>query len=523
MSKAYDAIIIGAGHNGLVAAATLAQAGRSVLVLEQRHTVGGAAATEEIFPGFRFNTGSDQATLFQNEIGEKLQLQKHGLNFRESPVAIFAPQPDGTALTLWADAAKSAQSIARLSQKDAGAYPDFARQVERLTSILQRMLLLTPPDITQRNLSDVRAWGPVAWGLKRLGDRDMMDFMRLLPMSVAEYLREWFESKPLQGALGATGVTGSRQGPRAAGTTLMLFYHSVCGLNRTRFVEGGAGKLSQALAAAATANGAEVRTGAAVESIVLDGEGRATGVRLEDGNELRARVILSSADPRRTFFNLVGPTNIEPRFMRKIRNIIYRGSTAKVNLALSGLPTFQGQEDAQQLAGQIRIAPDLDYLERAFDDAKYGRISARPYLNAVIPTLSDPSLAPEGQHVMSITMQYAPYELREGRWDDEQREALGDHIVDTLAQYAPDLKSHILHRQVLTPADYEACYGLTEGSIYHGQMALDQLLIMRPVPGWSQYRTPVDNLYLCGAGAHPGGGVTGAPGYNAARIVIGDW
>lgn len=528
MTSHYDTIIIGAGHNGLVSAAVLAKAGLRVLVLERRPVIGGAAATEEPFPGYHFNTGADDASLFQDNILRELFLKMHGLEFRESPVAVFAPQPDGSALTLWQDEARTARELQRLHKEDAARYPAFANEVNKMARILQEMFLITPPDLGQQNISDLLSWGQVGLRLRRMGDKEMMAFMRLLPMPAYEYLNEWFESEPLKGALAGAAVTGTRQGPRAAGTTLMMVYQHSNGFNRTRFVLGGIGKLSQALAMSARSNGAEIRTSSPVERILIDDNGTtsnglqaavATGVRLESGETLYARAILSSADPHHTFLSLVGPTNIEPRFMRKVRNIIFRGSTAKVNLALSDLPAFRGQRDVEQLSGHIRICPDLDYLERAYDDAKYGRISRQPFLDAVIPTLVDPTLAPAGHHVMSIRMQYAPYELRDGQKWSDHRERLGDLIIDTLAQYAPTLKEQIIHRQVLTPFDWEQDYGLTEGSIFHGQMSLDQLLIMRPVPGWSRYHTPLPNLYLCGSGAHPGGGVTGAPGFNAAREV----
>jgi len=356
--------------------------------------------------------------------------------------------------------------------------------------------------------------------VKRLGGTNMMTFLRILPMPLNLYLDEWFESDALKGALGGYGITGLRQGPRAAGTVLMFLYQNVNGFLHHRFVAGGMGQLSAVLATTAQQMGAEVRTGVGVRQLAVDSnQYSVNSVQLENGEALQAKVVLSSLDPRRTFFNLVGPQNLEPHFMRHVRNIIYRGSTAKVNLALSGLPEFVGQTDKVQLSGHVRIAPGLDYLEKAYDAAKYGRYSPNPYLDITIPTLLDPSLAPEGHHIMAITMQYAPYELRENSWEIE-REALGDHIVNCLSQYAPNLPELILHRQVITPLDWEQIYGLTEGSIHHGQMGLDQLLVMRPVPGWGQYRTPIANLYLCGAGAHPGGGVTGAPGYNAAREVL---
>lgn len=518
MTPNYDTIIIGAGHNGLVSAAVLAKAGYSVLVLERRDVLGGAAATEEPHSGYCFNTGADDAALFSDEIIRELFLKMHGLELRESPAAVFAPQLDGSALTLWQDEERTVRELERLHEGDAGRYPAFAGQVNAMAKILRDMFLRTPPDLAQRNVSDVLSWGEVGLRLRRMGHNEMMAFMRLLPMPVYEYLDEWFESDPLKGALAAPGVTGMRQGPRAAGTTLMMLYQQSNGFNRTRFVLGGIGRLSEALAMAARSNGAQIRTSSPVERIIVD-DGRAAGIRLTNGEELYARTILSSADPHHTFLSLVGPTNIEPRFMRKVRNIIFRGSTAKVNLALSALPIFNGQRSVEQLTGHIRICPSLDYLERAYDDAKYGQISRRPLLDVVIPTLIDPTLAPPGHHVMSIRMQYAPYDLHDDSGWSSRREQLGDLIVDTLADYAPDLKDHILHRQVLTPLDWEREYGLTEGSIFHGQMSLDQLLVLRPAPGWSRYRTPVRNLYLGGSGAHPGGGVTGAPGFNAARAV----
>ncbi len=518
MSKKFDAIVIGAGHNGLVTAVTLSQAGRKVLVLEARATVGGAAATEEIFPGFHVNTGADAAGLFRDEIVAELDLSAHGLAFRESEAALFAPQPDGAALTLWRDEEKSKAEIGRVSARDAEQFPAFRQQVKQIGGVLGQMMLTPPPDLVELKLGDLSAWGKIGLKTRRLGDREMMQFMRVLPMPVSDYLDEWFESAALKGALGAAGVIGMRQGPRAAGTALGFFYQHARGWHAHRVVLGGMGKLAEALASAARQHGADMRTSSPVARILLAGD-KAIGVALADGTEITARVVVSNADPRRTLFGLVGPQHLEPRFTRKARNIIYRGSTAKVTLALSGLPQFKGQTSEAQLHGRIRIAPSLDYLERAYDAAKYGRISPNPTLDIAIPTLLDPALAPDGQHIMSITMQYAPYDLQGGDWNDE-RERLGDAIIETLSQYAPNLQSLILNRQVITPLDYEQTYGLTEGSIMHGQMGLDQLLVMRPVAGWSRYRTPIENLYLCGAGTHPGGGVTGAPGYNAAREIL---
>lgn len=522
MSERFDAIIIGGGHNGLTAAATLARAGKKVLVLERRDVLGGAAATEEV-AGFHFNTGAEDAGLFQEAIADALFLKMTGVEWREPAAAVFAPQKDGPALTLWRDPARSASEIARFSKHDAERYAAFARRVEEMAQILRKMMLAPPPDVRARRLADAVTWGQVGWSLRRQGGREMMAFVRALPLPVRDFLDEWFESDLLKGALGAAAIAGSRQGPRSPGTTTTFLYQHVCGFNRPRFVLGGIGQLSAGLARVAEEQGAAIRTGAAVEAIVVE-EGRATGVRLASGETVEAAVLASSADPRHTLLELVGPTRLQPRFMREVRNIRFRGSTAKVNLALSGLPTFKGQEEKEQVSGHIRISPSLDYLERAYDSAKYGRISPAPTLDAVIPTLTDPSLAPTGGHILAVTMQYAPYELRDGgprEWRAEG-ERLGDLVLETLEAYAPGITKLVLHRQVLTPLDWEEVYGLSEGSITHGQMGLDQLLVMRPVPGWSRYRMPVKGLYLCGAGAHPGGGVTGAPGYNAARIMIED-
>jgi phytoene dehydrogenase-like protein len=345
--------------------------------------------------------------------------------------------------------------------------------------------------------------------------------LRLLPMPVSEYLDEWFESSALKGMLGAGGITATQLGPRAAGTALLLFYHHVRGLFSDRTVLGGMGQLSTSLAGAARQERAEIDTGSTVSRVLIE-DGRATGVVLANGREFRAQVVVSSVDPRRTFLDLVGPQQLEPRFMRQVRNFIYRGCTARLHLALSGLPQFNGQTEAAQLSGRIRIAPSLDYLERAYDDAKYGRFSQNPYLEAVIPSVVDPSLVPEGRHLLSVTMQYAPYQLRDTTWN-EQRDALADRIVGTLAAYAPGIKELIVERHLITPLDWEQEYALSDGNVYHGQMGLEQLLVMRPLPGWSRYRTPIANLYLCGAGCHPGGGITGAPGYNAAREILADW
>jgi phytoene dehydrogenase-like protein len=517
----YDAIIIGAGHNGLVAAATLAAAGRRVLVVERRDTLGGAAATEEIFPGYRVDTGATDTALFQDEIIQKLNLAQHGLTFYDSPVLLFAPQPDGRALTIWRDEARTVAEIARFSERDAAQWPAFRRQVERMAGLLRGMMLLTPPDLAGLRGGDLMAWAPLALRLRRLGGDDMMELMRVLPMAVQAYLDEWFESDALKGALGGSAIIGATLGPRSAGTNLIFLYQNLGGLLAHRFARGGVGQLSEALAAAARANGATIRTGLGVAAVLIgDGlEPAAVGVRLENGEEAHAPAVFSNADPRRTLFDLVGAQYLDPEVMRYVRNIIYRGSTARLNLALSGPPAFVGQTDPTQLGGRIRLSPSLDYLERAYDAAKYGGYSEQPYLEIFVPTLNDPSLAPAGHHVMTVTAQYAPYQLREGDWASSAA-PFAEVVLDALEGIAPGIRERVAHCQVVTPWEWERDYGLTEGSIHHGQMGLDQMLIMRPIPGWSRYETPVKNLYLCGAGSHPGGGITGAPGYNAARAYL---
>jgi phytoene dehydrogenase-like protein len=518
MKKHYDIIIIGAGHNGLTAAAYLAKAGKRVLVLEKRPIIGGAAATEALWPGFRVNTGADDASMFQDTIIKDLFLKMAGLEFRSTPTALFAPNRNGRALTLFTDMQQTITEIARLSQRDAAQYPAFVAQVNQFTAVLRDMLLHTPPDITQLGVSELVSWGGVGIKLRRLGGKSMMEFMRVLPMPAREYLDEWFESDLLKGTLGLDAVTGTAQGPRSAGTTLQFFYQHINGFLRHRPVLGGMGALSEALATAARQNGAEIRTEAGVTTLQID-NGRATSVLLENGDQIAANVILSSADARRTYFDLIGPQEMEPRVMRAIRNVVYRGTTAKLLLGLSALPHFAGQTDEQELHGRIRIAPSLDAIEQAWDAAKYGRFSPHPVLDITIPTLTDGTLAPAGQHIMSVVIRYAPYHLAEGNWATAQAE-LQTAVLHTIAQVAPDIQAHILHQHLITPDDYEQTYGLTEGSIFHGQMGLDQLLVMRPIPNFSQYRTPIENLFLCGAGSHPGGGVTGAPGYNAAQAVL---
>jgi phytoene dehydrogenase-like protein len=515
--QSFDAVVLGADLNGLVAAAYLARAGKKVLVLDRHNTVGGPAITEEVFPGFHFDTVQHDAGWLNPAIVKDLNLAQHGLVMIQSEVTVFEPS---SGLTMWHDVAKSAESIARFSRKDAEKWPAFSTQLMKLARFLEHVYTTTPPKITTTNPMEIWSLAMLGRKLRGLGKRDMLEMVRALPMSVDELLNDWFEMDALKGVIGAGGVTNIMQGPRASGTTLVLLHHlaGASAFRAARTARGGVGSIAQAVASAARHGGADIRLNAEVIRIVVKAD-RAVGVALASGEEITARAVISSADARRTFLEWIGPEYLDTNFMRALQNIRYRGVRAKVNLALSDLPKFDGA-DEPLLRGVISISPSLDYLERAYDNAKYGRVSSAPYVEATISTLNDPTLAPEGRHTMSIWMQYAPYHLREGQWDDARREALGDQVVNSLSEYAPNLSSAILHRQVLTPLDLEARFDAPEGNLYQGELMLDQFLFMRPVAGWAQYRTPIEGLYLCGAATHPGGGLAGAAGYNAAREIL---
>jgi phytoene dehydrogenase-like protein len=521
----YDTIVIGGGHNGLTAAAYLARAGQKVLVLERRPVLGGAAATEEVVPGFKFDTCAHRGAL-DPEVVRDLGLERHGLRPVQREAGLVAPLPAGGYLALSANPGKAAESIGRLSRGDGDRWSAFAAQMGRLAGFVRSVHLATIPKITSRRPADLLTLAGLGTRLRRLGDKDMVEMLRTLPMSVYELLNDWFENDALKGALGAAGIAGTMQGPRASGTAYVMLHHLAGSAGPLggggQSAQGGVGALAGALAEAARAHGAEIRAGAEVDRVLVKDD-RAAGVVLRNGDEIAARRVASNADPARTFLGLVGPEWLDPDFVRAVRNIRFRGAAAKVNLALDRLPQFRGLngEAPALLRGTLAISPSLDYLERAYDDAKYGGYSRRPYLEVVIPSLADPSLAPAGKHVLSILMQYAPYRLKQGDWNAE-RDRLGEAAVSALAEHAPDLPGAIAGRQVLTPLDLEQSYGLTEGSPYHGELMLDQLFFMRPVAGWAQYRTPIGGLYLCGAGAHPGGGISGVPGRNAAREILKD-
>jgi phytoene dehydrogenase-like protein len=516
-----ELIVIGAGVNGLVTAAYLARAGLKVLVLEARDRPGGLATTEETVPGFHFETVGLDAGWLLPDIVKDLRLGSIQLEVPET--SVFSPLPDGAALTIRTDPARTAEGLARFAPEDARRWPAFAAKVGRFARVLESAYAATPPHVPDATGGELMTLLRLGRRLRGLGRRGMFEFLRVAPMSVAEWLDEWFHTEALKGVIGAGGITRLFQGPRSAGTAFVLLHHHVGrpagAVRAVHLVKGGLGNLSRALAAAATGFGAEIRTSAPVREIVVR-QGRVIGVALETGEHLAAPRVISSADPRRTLCRLVDPSHFDPEFLRAVHNIKFRGATATVHLALGELPRFIAKAEDGALHGAICIAPTLDYLERAYDDAKYGGISRQPYLEARIPTLRDPSLAPAGKHIVSVQMQYAPYHLSNGGWDAAARERVADLVTDTLAAYAPNLKPALLHRHVVTPGDVEERYGVTEGHPYQGELTLDQILFMRPVAGWARYRTPIDGLYLCGAGSHPGGGLAGAPGRNAARELL---
>jgi len=518
-------IIIGAGHNGLVAACYLAKAGFAPLVLERRETPGGAAVTEELHPGFLCPTLAHSAGPLLPHIVRDLQLERYGLTIIKPEVRVFAPDRDGRALCLYEDPARTARELTRLSAHDARIYPEFHESFARIGKVLSPLLAMTMPSIDRPKAGELWNLGKVGKGFRGLDKKDAYRLLRWGPMAVADLVAEWFETELLRAIIAARGIYGAFAGPWSAGTGAALLLQAAMdgyAVGASSFVKGGMGALTQSLAAAARAAGAEIRTGAEVTGIRVK-DGAATGVALAGGEEIPARVVVSNADPQHTFLRLVDPTDLDPNFLTKIRNYQSLGTAAKVNLALAGLPAFQGvsTNGNTELSGRIHIGPDIDYLERAFDAAKYGDYSPQPYMDITIPSITDPGLAPKGAHVMSVYVQFAPYKLKEGDWTS-RREEFGDTVIKVLSAYAPNLSKLIVHRQIITPLDLEERYGLSGGHIFHGEHSLNQLFTFRPLIGWAQYRSPIKGLYLCGAGTHPGGGVTGGPGANASREIIKD-
>ena len=517
-----DIVIIGGGHNGLVAAFYLAKAGFKPLVIERREQVGGSAITDEFHPGFRCSTLAHTAGPIRPEIVGDLQLEKHGLRLITPLVGVTALSPDGRALSLYQDADQSAREIAAFSPKDAVKYSGFQESLGKMGKVIAEALATTPPDIDHPSGGDLWSMLKTGRAIRNLGKKDMFRLLRWGPMAVADLAVEYFETELLRAVVAARGIFGTFLGPWSAGSSLVLLIRAAGDAHpagSAHLAAGGMGALTQAMASAAKAAGAEIRSGVEVIEIRVK-DGAATAVLLSTGEEIAAKAVVSNADPKRTLLKLTDSTHLSPDFVQKLQHYRGNGTVAKVNLALSGLPTFTAinNGNGSALKGRIHIGHEIDYLERAFDESKYGNFSRQPYLEATIPSLTDPTLAPDGKHVMSIYMQYAPYKLK-GDWESQRKE-LGQTVVKTLAQYAPNLPELILTHQIITPLDLEEKYGLTGGQIFHGDLALDQFFTMRPLLDWARYRTPIQNLYLCGSGTHPGVGLTGGSGANAAREIL---
>ena len=540
MAERYDAVIVGGGHNGLVSAAYLARAGMRTLVLEQRHVLGGAAVTEELFPGFRFSVFSYVVSLLRPEIIRDLQLPRHGLDILpldgtftplhkgHGPKGPRSKDVAGTGDYLWRvnDHGRTIRELRRWSATDAEAYEEYGQLMVEMARFIKPILGIIPPDLTSLDPRPLLPLGGLLRSFQQLPERQQAVFVQLMTMSAADFLDQWFETDPLKATMGASGIIGTYLGVRSPGTAYVLLHHymgEIDGAFRAWGIpKGGTGGISNAIGSAARALGAEIRTEAPVERVIVK-NGKAVGVALAgSGEEIQADVVLSSVDARRTFLGLVEPGTLEPEFEEEIRRFKFRGSSGKVNMAVDRLPDFTCLPGVgEHLRGAISFSPTIDDMEQAYDDAKYGRFSAKPYIDMIIPTLVDPTLAPPGKHVISCFVQYAPYRLAPelGTWDD-QREAFGDAVVNRISEFAPRFRESILFRNVQTPLDIERTTGLTEGNIFQGELTLEQLFFNRPVPGHARFRTPIRDLWLCGSSTHPGGGIMGANGRIAALEVL---
>jgi phytoene dehydrogenase-like protein len=514
-STPFDTIIIGAGHNGLVAAGYLARAGKSVLVLEQRDRVGGACTLEEPFPGFTVSPCAYVVSLLRPEIIRDLELQRYGFEAYVKDPQMFVPFLDGTYLFLRSSTEKTVEGIRRFSPHDAEAYPKFLRFFERASELLNPILLEEPPSI-----ADLAA---------RFHGEDEEIYSRLMFGNLYDLLAEYFESDHLRAAFAGQGVIGTFIGPRTPGSVYVMWHHMFGEVNGERgmwgYVRGGMGRISFALAASAEAHGAIIRTGARVASILVD-NGRAEGVRLENGEELRAHAVLSNADPKRTFLQLCADAGLDQDFLARIQRFKTESAVIKINLALKELPSFTclpGSQPGLQHAGSCEISPTPDWVQTAYEEAARGELSRHPYIEAYMQSATDPSIAPPGKHVISLFCQYAPRHLKGRDWSEAIKEEMVERVIATMNQFAPNFADAIIARQVLSPADIEQRYGMTDGNIFHGEITPDQLFSLRPTPECARYRTPITGLYLCGSGTHPGGGVMGAPGHNAAQALLRDW
>ncbi len=528
----YDAIIIGGGHNGLTCAAYLARAGKKVLVLEKRHLVGGATVTEEIVPGFKFSVFSYVVSLLRPEIIRELDLPRHGLAILPLE-STLTPLEDGDYILRDSDHWATIRNLARFSPRDAEAYDEYSQQMFFMAKAVKPLLGMAPPDPASLNPLELMRLARLAGHLNDLDQEQLYTFIKLMTMSAADFLGEWFECDPLKATMSASGIIGTFLGPRSPGTAYVLLHHymgEIDGVFRAwGFQKGGTGGVADALARSAASHGTQIVTNAPVETVITRW-GRVQGVALEDGTIFQGKTVVSSLDPRRTFLQLVDRKQLPSELVSDIERFNLRGSSGKVNLALDALPSFtclkkpRGQDSPLRLEaalkGAVSISPSMDYMERAYDDAKHGNFSRQPYIDIIFPSKIDPGMAPPGKHVMSCFVQYAPYELAEGEWDDDRREAFGDAVVDAVAEFAPNLKDIIIGRQVVSPKDIEQTTGLTMGNIFAGELSLSQLLFLRPAAGWAKYRTPIRGYFQCGSGTHPGGGITGAPGKLAALAIL---
>ena len=524
MSKVnkYDAIVIGGGHNGLTAAAYLARAGKKVLVLERRHVLGGAAVTEEIFPGFKFSVCSYVVSLMKPNVMRELMLPKFGLKLLPLE-STFTPLENDYLLRT-SDANQTYREISRHSIKDAETYMRFGPRMGQIGMAVRPILETIAPNAIRPSLSDISNLNSLLKHFKTLSSDQFEYLTKLMTMSSADFLDEWFEFEPLKATMSASGIIGTFMGPRSPGSAYVMLHHymgDIDGAFRAwGFQKGGTGEVSMAIARSAEHFGAKIITEAPVEKVIVK-NGCANGVALENGDEYKSDMVISGLDPKLSFLKLIDESDLPSDFLQSIKNFRIRGSSGKVNLALDDLPNFTCLPgDGHHLRGAISISPNYDHLERAYDDAKYGNFSQKPFMDIILPSVLDPEMAPPGKHVMSCFVQYAPYDLK-GGWNNEKREAFGDAVVNTLAQYAPNIKDIILHRQVLSPMDLENTFGLTEGNIFHGELTIQQLFSLRPAAKWANYTSPIKNYFQCGSGTHPGGGITGSPGEMAAKKILG--
>ncbi len=525
MSQNYDAIIIGGGHNGLTAAAYLAKAGRKVLLLEQCHILGGGASTDEIYPGYKYSLYSYVVSLLSPSVIADLQLHKHGLNL--IPLnGSFTPMENGDCLQLPGDEARTYEEIARHSKKDAEAYFKFGDFMTDLARTMKPFLEVVPPDIVRPGWDGLRTLGSLGKLIRSIGKDKFHWVHKIMTMSAYDFLSEWFETDVLIAAMAQVGIIGTMLGIKSPGTAYVLLHYylgEVDGQTSEWATQvGGTGGVSAAIASSARSFGAEIRCNSPVAQVMVK-NGKAVGVALQNGDEFYAKTVVSACDPRVTFRKLVDEKELPSDLVRAIDNFKFRGSSGKVNLALDGLPNFTALRDKSLLNnGMPEIAPSCDYLERAYDEAKYDDFSKRPFMGCIIPSTVDPTMAPDGKHSMSIFVQYASYNMPTHGDRDQQREKFGNAVIDTLAEFAPNIKDLILHKQVITPWDLEQQIGISEGNISHGELTLDQLFVNRPTPGWSRYRTPIRNYYQCGSGTHPGGGITGTPAQLAVSEMLKD-